>query len=187
MTQEPPSHETLVKLGDVNLWAETALDAIDRLIARERATERVAFADITEQVIVARHLAYGAQMTVVWAANHLVTSYERLPRSLRDRFGSRPTVLHTTVQHLRDVFEHWDQHRGSPEPKRAHKRLREVNPEAAPWTTSWTQAGGIVLANCLVVDDLRSWVSHVREASASMLLDGINASHNTPPPGQSSA
>lgn len=96
--------------------------------------------------------------TVVTADGHfLLNACAQAEKALRLSGRDVPAGHRTTIRALRDVHEHWEQHKKSFESKRAEKsrsgmRFNDAHPEHLPWAFKFDATGTYISA--LRLEDL---------------------------------
>lgn len=144
--KDPDPREAV--LEDLSHWTWSCKLQIRRFFKSFEATQKPEFkSDLNRRRRFSR-LSYDKHMVLVAAAN--------LNRALKEASTVTPDLkltedLRVALVRLRDVYEHWNEHRTSfrqaGRPKsRAGKNLHEEFPSAAPWSFEWHPGGDVVVA-----------------------------------------
>jgi hypothetical protein len=100
----------------------------------------------------------GQDPTIITADAHfLLNACAQAEKALRRTGVPVPAVQRTTIRSLRDVHEHWEQHKKSFESKRnakmrAGERFSEAHPGQLPWTFKFDATGTYI--SVLRLEDL---------------------------------
>ncbi len=170
------------KLHDVIMWAVGTLDAIERTQVAYVHAMRLRHSPAED--IAARRvmtLSHYLEVNVVWAANHLVTAFERLRKPTRDLIPPAPGDMLKVIPRLRDVLEHWDRDHGR-EDSGSFVRLKKADADAYPWVSGWTRDKGVTLANALLLADLSEWAVGALQVCEPRFVE-LDAKHIERPPG----
>ena len=159
-------------LSDVTHWIWSCQLQIQRLL-ESTAQE---FSSSQEQSRLERRricsrTSYDEHMVLV-ALRNLLRSLDRGTAPLKKNLLRRSE---DAIRHLRNIYEHWDEHRGvfrrgdPSEYERSLKVFLESFPEGRPWSTSYSPEG-LVLGNVINIRDLLDDLESI-ETTATSILD----------------
>lgn len=153
-------------LGEAAHWLDVSLGQIERYVS--------GFAELANGDPEQR-----SATMVVADAHFLLNALAQAEKALRRQTGPRMSRMSTTIRSLRDVHEHWEQHKESFEAKsrsktRSGKRLVDEHPDTIPWVFKHDATGTWISALRLedvwdeVVDLRRDLDQSMRELTSQL-------------------
>lgn len=170
------SFKRLERLGDVLHWLNGAQVQAQRFLVAWTRDHRLTARDrMTEDGWRGGGYQFEAHLLLV-ALNHVVTALDRVPLAVCSERLSSDTRDAVTV--LRDVLEHWEQHRGSfsnagHAKVRAAKRYEELFPSSSPWTFRFGAADGVTIHGALNINRALEDLARIEAAIGPMWVNAM--------------
>jgi len=127
--------------------------------------------------------ADAAATSTIADAHFLLNACAQAEKALRRTGRPLPPARKTTIRSLRDVHEHWEQHKASFESKKnaktkAGRRFDDAHPGHLPWTFKYDATGTWI--SVLRLEDLWDELAIV-ELDLCEAIRSFNAAHRLPP------
>jgi hypothetical protein len=157
-------------------WVRVSFLQIDRYVGSFLTHAEAKSAD--DQVT-----ADAAPTRTIADAHFLLNACAQAEKALRRTGRPLPPAQKTTIRSLRNVHEHWEQHRESFESKkntktRAGRHFDEAHPGQLPWTFKYDATGTWISA--LRLEDLWEELAAV-ELDLCEAISSFHAAHGLPP------